>query len=59
MEVTDMSWLLAHLPDATDDDLEYFLERVGMRVPDFFTIEHLEQARREAFDELRVKHKQV
>lgn len=59
-EITDTQWLLAHLPDATDDDLEYFLERVGMMIPDFFcTIKQVNDTREIALEELKVKHKQL
>jgi hypothetical protein len=32
--MTDKEWLLARVPDASDNELEYFLERVAVYIHD-------------------------
>jgi hypothetical protein len=32
--MTDREWLLERIPDASDSELEYFLERVAMYIHD-------------------------
>jgi len=51
--VTDNQWLKQHITNPSEDELYFFVERVGMILETDFSEIKTEDARKQAFEELK------